>query len=262
MAKKRKLKKPVAIVVGIAAFFIIYFIAFQIGSKLERDAAEVPKTAVNDEDIKKPLISQLKAKEKLYISDGKASDVRIEDDTRKEILYSFEGFKEVRKPDSYKSIYEGYSDDGLKFSTDLNYFRVYTVSKEQYFKVPIAGKKQFKGMLDKAIYTSFDLITKTEKWKEVELKSGKETKKIHKWKFGDLSHKMVSKRIMGKVQPEKNRDRSKYNFEINIDCESYKIKIETMGREYVKITCKDTVAYYEVYTGMFDYLKNDIFEIK
>ncbi len=35
-----------------------------------------------------------------------------------------------------------------------------------------------------------------------------------------------------------------------------------MGRDYVKVTSKDTIAYYEVYTGLFDYIKNDIFKIK
>ncbi len=73
---------------------------------------------------------------------------------------------------------------------------------------------------------------------------------------------MIAKRLVGKVQPEKSKNRSEYNFTIDIEGENYKIKVETMGRDYVKVTSKDTIAYYEVYTGLFDYIKNDVFKIK
>lgn len=73
---------------------------------------------------------------------------------------------------------------------------------------------------------------------------------------------MVEKRVVGKVQPEKSKARSKHNFIINIKGSNYSIIIETMGSDYVKITSEKGEAYYEVPTMLYDYLKNDIFKIK
>ena len=46
-------------------------------------------------------------------------------------------------------------------------------------------------------------------------------RQIHKWKYDDLAYKMSSKRIVGKIQPEKNKERSKYNFTIDIQGDNY-----------------------------------------
>lgn len=262
MAKKRKLKKPVMLLIGIIAFFIIYFISFKFGTTMDKKTDNIPKKVDSQEESNKSLISQLKEKEKIYISDDKVSDVKIEEDSWEEIVYSFAEFKKVRNAESYHPVYEGYSDDGIKFSTDFDYFRVYTVSKEEYFKIPVNSKKEFKDLIDKSLYTSFNLVSQYKSWETAEITYGKEVNKIHKWKFDDLSHKMVAKRLVGKVQPEKSKGRSDYNFTVDIAGENYKIKLETMGRDYVKVTSKGTVAYYEVYTGLYDYIKNDIFKIK
>ena len=69
-----------------------------------------------------------------------------------ELRYSFEDVSKIRTPQSYTSVYEGYSDDGLKFSTDLNVFRVYTVNKEEYYKVPVSSKDEFKKIRYEYIY--------------------------------------------------------------------------------------------------------------
>ena len=70
---------------------------------------------------------------------------------------------------------------------------------------------------------------------------------------------MSSKRVVGKVQPEKSKDRSKYNFTIDIQGEDYNLKIETMGPYYVKITSDKGLAYYEVSIALYDYLRDEIF---
>ena len=72
---------------------------------------------------------------------------------------------------------------------------------------------------------------------------------------------MSSKRIVGKVQPEKSKDRSKYNFTIDIKGEDYDIKVETMGQDYVKITSIRAEAYYEVSIALYDYLREKIFKL-
>ena len=72
---------------------------------------------------------------------------------------------------------------------------------------------------------------------------------------------MSSKRVVGKVQPEKSKDRSKYNFTIDIQGEDYNLKIETMGPYYVKITSDKGLAYYEVSIALYDYLRDEIFKL-
>lgn len=261
MSKKRKLKKKAAILIGVVVFFIIYFIFFKIGINMEKDKSEVPKKVETEAEDTRALMSQIKEKNKIYISDKNVENIKIEEDAWNEIKFFFGDFKKVRNTSSYESIYEGYSDDGIKFSTDLNFLRVYTVNKEEYYKVPIDSKSNFKKILDESIYTSFDLLSHYKSWKNVTVSYGKETKKIHKWKFDDLAHKMISKRVVGKVQPEKNKERSDYNFSINIEGENFTVKLDTMGKDYVQVTSKKTISYYEVHTSLFDYLKNEIFEI-
>ncbi|MDU4856291.1 MAG: hypothetical protein E6X72_18055, partial [Clostridioides difficile] len=125
----------------------------------------------------------------------------------------------------------------------------------------VSSKDAFKKLLDESIYTSFDLLSHYKDWKEVTITHGKEIKKVHRWKFDDLAHKMISKRVVGKVQPEKSKERSDYNFTINIKGDNFDVKVDTMGKDYVKVTSKKNVSYYEVHTSLFDYLKNEIFEI-
>ena len=153
---KRKVKKSAILIMGIICFFIIYFAAFNYFSNIGKgQGAKIPD--VEEKVDARSLLSQFKSKKKIYISDGNVSNVRMEEEKVQEFQYSFNEFSKIRTPDSYKPIYEGYTDDDIKFSTDLNVFRVYTVNKEEYYKVPVAYKKEFKEILDTSIYTSFDL---------------------------------------------------------------------------------------------------------
>lgn len=265
MAKKIKIKKNALIVIIAVVFFIFYFIGFSI-AKTEENADKKPEKIGELEEDSRALISQLKSREKIYISDDNVENVRIEETYWDNIKVLFSEFTKIRKPDSYTAIYSGYSDDGIRFSTDLNYFRVYTVSKEEYYKVPVATKKEFEKVLSESIYLSFDFIKQYKSWDNVEITYKDYNKRIHGWKYDDLSLKMIQKRIVGKVQPEKSQERSKYNFTIDIQGEGYAVKIETMGKDYVKITQgtgkNEITAYYEVHTGLYDYLVKDIFELE
>lgn len=167
---------------------------------MEKDKSEVPKKVEKEEEDNRSLRTQIKEKKKVYISDKNIENIKIEEDMWDEIKLFFSDFKKVRNTtSSYEAVYEGYSDDGVKFSTDLNFFRVYTVNKEEYYKVPVSSKDAFKKLLDESIYTSFDLLSHYKDWKEVTITYGKEIKKVHRWKFDDLAHKMISKRVVGKV---------------------------------------------------------------
>lgn len=263
MAKKRKIKKEFWIIGAVILFFVVYFIAFKIGRSMdEKSSKQTKNIEEQQEEDTRSLISQISLKKKIYVSDSKVENVRIEETYWGEIKVLFSELTKVRKPESFDPVYNGYSDDGIRFSTDLNYFRVYTVNREEYYKIPIATKKEFNKLIDESIYTSFDFIKQYKGWKNVEVIYKDDTKKIHKWKFDDLAYKMGSKRIVGKVQPEKSKERSKYDFTIKIKGENYDAKVETMSKDYVKITSGKAVSYYEVTPTLFDYIKEEIFKIE
>ncbi|WP_455542133.1 hypothetical protein [Intestinibacter sp.] len=257
---KRKVKKSAILIMGIICFFIIYFISFRAFSGLGQGKGT--KIVSTEEKVDtRSLLSQFKNKNKIYISDGNVSNVRMEQEKVQEFRYSFNEFSKIRTPDSYTPVYEGYTDDDIKFSTDLNVFRVYTVNQEEYYKVPVSYKKEFKQILDTSIYTSFDFIKQYKTWKQVTIYFGDETKKVSGWNYDDLASKMVQKRLVGKIQPEKARERSKYKFTINITSDSYQAKVDIMGEDYVKITVNNLISYYEVSNNLFNYIKTDIFKI-
>lgn len=260
MSKKRRLKKSALLGIGIVCFFIVYFICFKFFSSLgDLEGTKVPGVVEKVES--RSLLDQFKDENKVYISNDTVSGVRMEEEKVTELKYSFKEFSKIRAPKSYTPLYEGYTDEEIKFSTDLNVFRVYTVNEEEYYKVPVAYKKEFKEILDTSIYTSFDFVKQHKTWKKVTIDYGDENKKLSGWKYDDLASKMVQKRLVGKIQPEKARERSKYKFTINITAENYEAKVDIMGEDYVKITVNDLVSYYEVSNSLYDYIKTDIFKI-
>lgn len=262
MAKRRKIKKEFWIIGAVVLFFVVYFLAFKIGSSWDEQSANPTKNTEEQEEDTRALMSQISSKKKIYVSDSKVENVKIEESYWKEITVLLSEFTKIRKPESYNPIYNGYSDDGVRFSTDLNYLRVYTVNNEEYYKVPVATKNEFGKLIDESIYTSFDFIKQYKGWKSVQITYGENKKNIHKWKFDDLAYKMGSKRIVGKIQPEKSKERSEYDFTIDIKGENYDVKVETMSKDYVKITSGKAVSYYEVTPTLFEYIKDDIFKIE
>ena len=257
MARRRRVKKSVVLVGAIILFFIVYFASFMHFSKKE-SSGEDNSVKIQAQEDNRSLLKQLASKEKIYLSDQVVSDVRVDERLLEELRYSFEEVSKIRTPASYTSIYEGYSDDGLKFSTDLNVIRIYTVNKEAYYKIPVASKEEFKNILNKSIYTSFDFIKQYKTWKEVKITYEGKTKKLSKWKYDDLANTMASKRVVGKVQPEKSKERSKYNFTIEIKADNYEAKVYTMGEDYVKIEAKDLNSYDEVHTALYEYIKKEV----
>ena len=121
--------------------------------------------------------------------------------------------------------------------------------------------EELKKILDKSIYTSFDFVKQYKSWKDVKVTYNGTTKSISKWKYDDLANTMAAKRVVGKVQPEKSKDRSKYNFTIQIKADNYDAIIQTMGPEYVKIESKNLSSYYEVHTALYDYIKDEVLKL-
>lgn len=260
MARKRKIKKSVFLVAAIILFFGVYIISFTLFSN-KNDSSKDNAVKIQEPEDNRSLLKQLEEKDKIYLSDGTVSDVRVDEELLEELRYSFEDISKIRKPASYESTYEGYSDDGLKFSTNLDVIRIYTVNEEEYYKIPVSSKDEFKKILDKSIYTSFDFIKQYKTWKEVKITYKDTTKKLSKWKYDDLANTMAAKRVVGKVQPEKSKERSKYNFVIEIKADNYEAKVEVMGANYVKIESKGLSSYYEVHTALHDYIKDEIFQL-
>ena len=261
MAKKRKLKKSVVILGCVIVFFLVYGLAFYGFSLKESKGVAKTEVKTDKKEDDRELMTQLKSKKKIYMSNKDIKNIKVEEIYWNDIKFELTKFSKVRNQDKFTPIYTGYSDDGVRFSTDLNFFRIYTVKQEVYYKVPISEKEKFDELLNGSIYTSFDFVKQYKTWDNVKVSYYNETKTIHKWKYDDLAYKMSAKRVVGKVQPEKHKDRSKYNFTIDIQGEGYNIKIETMGPYYVKISSDKGQAYYEVSIALFDYLRDNIFKL-
>lgn len=262
MAKKRKLKKSVLLSISIVVFFIIYGISFYICTHLDNKGEDKVQVKEEEQSDSRPLMNQLTSKKKIYISNGEIENIKVEETYWDEIKYELTKFSQVRKSDKLTPIYTGYSDDGVRFSTDLNLFRIYTVNEEVYYKIPVSEKEHFEKILSGSIYTSFDFVKKYKTWKNVTISYNDQKKIIHKWKYDDLAYKMSAKRVVGKIQPEKSRERSKYNFTIDIQGDNYTLKVETMGKDYLKISSNKGEAYYEVSIALYDYLRENIFKLK
>ena len=241
MAKKRKIKKSVLVAISIVAFFIIYGLAFYAGTYL--DNKDKPKVeSKEDEEIdNRPLMKQLSSKKKIYMSNEEVENIKVDEIYWDEVKYELTKFSKVRKSDKFTPIY--------------------TVNEEVYYKIPVSEKTRFEKVLSGSIYTSFDFVKKYKTWKNVSVSYNDQKKTIHKWKYDDLAYKMSSKRIVGKIQPEKNKERSKYNFTIDIHGDNYTLKIETMGKDYVKISSDKGEAYYEVSIALYEYLREEIFKL-
>ena len=262
MPKKRKVKRSVIITAMIILFFVLYYIGFKGGIYLQnRNSEPVKDTHIQEQDTRS-LMTQIINKKKIYVSDSNIENVKIEENYWDKMTALFTEFAKVRKPSKYEAKYSGYSDNGIRFSTDLVYFRVYNVKKEEYYKVPVATKSELEKLLNESIYTSFDFVKQYKEWKNVKITYGDKTKTIHKWKYNKLSNRMTYKRIVGKVQPEKSKERSKYNFTIDIKGDNYEAVIETMGKDYAKIVSGESEVYYEVTELLFDYLKDEIFKLE
>ena len=89
MAKRRKIKKSTLLVGGIIGFFVIYFITFKVFSMMESSKNNPVK--VQTEVDNRSLLRQLKGKDKIYLSDDKVADVRVEAELLEELRYSFVG---------------------------------------------------------------------------------------------------------------------------------------------------------------------------
>lgn len=264
MARRRKFKPTFIVAAMIVGFFIIYFISFAITSNKDKNGdtniqanqeQEAGSQKNAKETDKRSLITQISDSEKIYVTDYDTDYLKIDPTMWDEFNDFFSDFKKVRSAEKMtKPIYEGHNDDGVKFQTDLEYFKVFNVKGEEYYKIPVAEKKLVDNLMKKLIYTSYNYVNNYKDWDDVSVSDGQATKNVHFWNKDDLASNIIYKRVVGKVQPEKAFERTKKNFTVKISNGKTNIEIVTMGKDYVKITVAGQTAYYEVNDKLYKYL--------
>mgnify|MGYP000915698384 FL=1 len=272
-----KLNIIVRVVVVILIFMLLYSISFKMarinidkgqtmdimsvdtgGEKTKTQEAMEAKKA---EDAKKTLLVRFKESKKIYISDEETENIKISGETLEQFKRKAEVFVKVRNlDDDFKTSNKGYTDNSLNFKTDFNYFVITSGKRVENYKVPVSMKAELEAEYRKLIYTSVDFITNKENMGSIRIYHGDESKKVWPWKKDDLIYKILYKREVGKIQPEKEFKKSKDNYTIKMEKSGVKIFIQTMGKDFIKVTCGDNTAYYEVFPELYNYLHDEVFK--
>ncbi len=276
-SKKKRPNTIILVFLAVIAFFLIYFITFKVARMYIQSHTENVVTTIDTGgeknaiqksieqrkalEMKKDLIERFKDSKKVYISDDEIENIKIEGETLESLKRTVDMFVKVRRIDGdFKPTNTGYTDGGIKFETDYDYFKLYTDKKEELYKVPVNMKSDFESMYRKMIYTSVDFITSNKGLGRIRLYHGNDEKGVFPWNKDDLIYKILYKREVGKIQPEKEFSRTKDNYTIKMNKSGVDISIQTMGKDFIKVTCGDSYAYYEVYPDLYNYLRNDIFK--
>lgn len=271
-----KLNKTVLIILVIILFFLVYSFSFKVFRKW---ISSSPKTDIVNidtrgeknrvqqelerkeiEDRKKSVLLRFNESKKMFISSRNIEDIKVEGemmDNFNRITISFvklRGIDGKFEPDN-----RGKTNTGIEFETDFNYFVVKDRDKTEYYKIPVAVKSDFQSMYNRMIFTSVDYIVNKKDLGKIRVCKGNDEKGIMPWKKDDLIHKILYKREVGKIQPEKDFQKSKKNFTIKIKKSNRDIIIQTMGKDFIKVTSGDNIAYYEVYKDLYEYLDTEIF---
>lgn len=272
-----KLNIIVRVVVVILIFMLLYSISFKMarinidkgqtmdimsvdtgGEKTKTQEAMEAKKA---EDAKKTLLVRFKESKKIYISNEETENIKISGETLEQFKRKTEVFVKVRNlDDDFKTSNKGYTDNNLHFKTDFNYFVITSGKRVENYKVPVSMKAELEAEYRKLIYTSVDFITNKENVGSIRLYHGDKSKKVWPWKKDDLIYKILYKREVGKIQPEKEFRKSKDNYTIKMEKSGEEIYIQTMGKDFIRVTCGDNIAYYEVYPELYNYLHDEVFK--
>lgn len=272
-----KLNIIVRVVVVILIFMLLYSISFKM-ARINIDKGQTmdimsvdtggEKTKIQEameakkaEEAKKSLLVRFKESKKIYISDEETENIKISGETLEQFKRKAEVFVKVRNlDDDFKTSNKGYTDNSLNFKTDFNYFVITSGKRVENYKVPVSMKAELEAEYRKLIYTSVDFITNKENMGSIRIYHGDESKKVWPWKKDDLIYKILYKREVGKIQPEKEFKKSKDNYTIKMEKSGVKIFIQTMGKDFIKVTCGDNTAYYEVFPELYNYLHDEVFK--
>lgn len=271
-----KLNKTFLLILIVILFFLIYIFAFKVSrhyiqSKKGADVVTIDTRGEKDPideaiDQKQEEASKMTAfqlfnqSKKAFISDDEVENIKIEGEMLENMKRIMISLVKVRNVEGdFKPLYKGSTNNSVEFETDFDYFVLKTKTKKEYYKVPVAVKEDFQNMYLRRIYTSVDYITGKGGLGEITIYKGDEEKGVLPWKKDDLINKILYKREVGKIQPEKEFRNYKVNFTIKIEKNGKKIDIQTMGKNFIKVSNGDSVAYYEVFPDLYDYLDKDVF---
>lgn len=272
-----KLNIIVRVVVVILIFMLLYSISFKMarinidkGQTMdimsvdtggEKTKTQMAMEAKKAEEAKKSLLVRFKESKKIYISDEDTENIKINGESLEQFKRKAEVFVKVRNlDDDFKTSNKGYTDNNLHFKTDFNYFVITSGKRVENYKVPVSMKAELEAEYRKLIYTSVDFITNKENVGSIRLYHGDKSKKVWPWKKDDLIYKILYKREVGKIQPEKEFRKSKDNYTIKMEKSGEEIYIQTMGKDFIRVTCGDNIAYYEVYPELYNYLHDEVFK--
>lgn len=275
--KLSKLNKTLLLLLIIILFFVIYFFSFKLSrnyiqSKTGEDVVSIDTRGEKskiEEDIelrnkaesKMQPLQKFNQSKKLFISDDSVENIKIEGEMLENLKRLSTSFVKVRSIEGeFNPQNRGNTNNNVKFETDFNYFVVESDGKKENYKVPISVKEDFQGMYKRMIYTSVDYIKNKDGVGDIRVYKGNEEKGVFPWKKDDLINKILYKREVGKIQPQKEFHRTKTNFTIKIEKNGNKIDIQTMGKDFIQVTNSDNVAYYEVYQDLYNYLDKEVFK--
>lgn len=269
----KKFKKSQILVLAIVGFFVLYLISFKMSrgyiiNHKSEDASVISEDNNEEkneiqkqievrqkEEEKKGALQRFNECKKAYISDEQVGNIKIEGTTLDTLKRSMDSFVKIRSiDDDFKPKNEMKSNNNIVIKTDFNYIEVKSDKKLEYYKIPVSEKKDFKSMFRRMIYTSVEFITNGDKIGKIKLYSGNQQKRVLFWQKKDLIRKIMYKREVGKIQPEKEFGKTKKNYTIKIEKSGVEIAIQTMGRDFIKVSCGDNVAYYEVFPELYNYL--------
>lgn len=257
---KPEYRKEVGVFIFILLTFGGYFTGVKASGLIQKDEI-VEQSSEENKTQEYNLENKFITSSHIYISDSNVEKVKIFEDF-KEYLQDFfnTSIMEIRKPSSFKSLYEGLSSSGVKMSTNLDTIKFEYLNQTTYYKIAEPVKKDFKDLLTKIIYFSPSSLKNTSNWKNVKISmsnSNVEDVKVKKKDFDEFASKISIVRKCGKIQPERNSKQAKKHYVVEIETNSGKYKISTMNKNYIKIEFNnDFLEYFEVQPYFFEYLVN------
>lgn len=271
-----KLNIVVRIINIILIFMLLYGISFKIsriiidnGKTLdimnvdtggEKTKAQEAMDAKRSEESKKSLLIRFKESKKMYLSNEETENIMISGETLEKFKRRSDVFVKVRNvDDNFNTRNKGYTDNNIHFKTDFNYFVITSGKKVENYKVPVSMKAELEADYRRLIYTSVDFITNKDNVGSMTLYHGDESKSVWPWKKDDLLYKILYKREVGRIQPDKEFKKTKDNYTIKMEKSGVNISVQTMGRDFIKVTCGDNTAYYEVFPDLYNYLHKEVF---
>ncbi|MFI3211423.1 MAG: hypothetical protein R3Y64_10305 [Peptostreptococcaceae bacterium] len=254
MSKRYRVNPQIALGFVAVLFFVGYIPALSyFDAKLSNDYVR-PISSNIETEYNNIMRTFLNSKQ-IFIENSNIGIVEIDDITWYNLKVLFADFSEIRSDERFIPLYEGHNGRGIRFETNFDIFRVYTVNQEKFFKVPIAIQPLIQDLLDDFLYTSMDYVKQYRRWSSLSISNGSKTKRIAKYNHSKIAYQLNTKRRIGDIQPLKSKAKSEIDYSIEAKGDNgYYFKLETMGKDYIKISNEHNEVYYEVNHSVYNYL--------